>query len=149
MSPFPNNPGDHKEIGPWLEPKGGDFDRLMKRLGKDVRSLRTGWGLTQANMRELGFSNSLVSRLELGKNNAVSLYTVWSVARALGYDMKITFERNKKRGLRSRNGARFVPARDTSGASRTEDPRHAEHPPVDGGQGAVDQRGDGTPQGRP
>jgi transcriptional regulator with XRE-family HTH domain len=72
-----------------------DDVRLM--VGRNVKRLRIGVGLTQAGLAErMGVDRAYVSGLELGQRNPTVL-TLWHIARALGVKLDAFFEEDKAR----------------------------------------------------
>ena len=64
-----------------------NYNRLLKKLAKNVKSARIKKKLRQADMIEFGFSERFIQKVESGKYSP-NLYTVHRIAEALN----ITFD---------------------------------------------------------
>jgi len=92
-------------------PRSG-FRKLLEDTGKALADIRrSSFGLSQKELSKAGrFNINSISRAEQGKGEAVTVHTLWRLARAQGYDMQITFVKNRK---------------DTYGQLRSDDVRRA------------------------
>lgn len=74
------------------------FPKLLKTLGRQLHDLRkSSFGLTQSQLaRAAGFNVNTISHAELGKGPQLTLWTIWRIARAQGYDVQISFVKNRK-----------------------------------------------------
>ena len=69
--------------------------RLM--VGRNVKRLRIGAGLTQAALAErMGVDRAYVSGLELGQRNP-TVVTLWHIAKALEVTLKTFFDEDRPR----------------------------------------------------
>jgi transcriptional regulator with XRE-family HTH domain len=65
---------------------------LQRRLGKNIRRVRKLKNLTQAQLGErLGFEQTYVSRIELGKRN-ISTETIQKIIQAMDIDAEDLFK---------------------------------------------------------
>jgi transcriptional regulator with XRE-family HTH domain len=60
------------------------FEKYCGRLGRHVRELRVGRGLTQEDMMDRGFSLRHYQRIEAGRS--ITLATMWKLAKAFGIE---------------------------------------------------------------
>jgi transcriptional regulator with XRE-family HTH domain len=74
---------------------------VRRMVGRNVRKLRIGAGLSQAELAErMGVDRAYVSGLELGQRNPTIL-TLWHLGKALGVKLR-SFLEEEKSGRRSR-----------------------------------------------
>lgn len=74
---------------------------VRRMVGRNVRKLRIGAGLSQAELAErMGVDRAYISGLELGQRNPTIL-TLWHLGKALGAKLRLLFEEDKS-GRRSR-----------------------------------------------
>jgi transcriptional regulator with XRE-family HTH domain len=71
---------------------------VRQLVGRNVRRLRAGAGLTQVELAErMGVDRAYVSGLELGQRNP-TVVTLWHVAKALGVRPRAFFDERTARG---------------------------------------------------
>lgn len=93
------HPHDHKlDTDP-------NWDRLLKKVGKDLRSLRQGQGHSLANLTAMmgQQSGTAISQLERGERSGMTVYVLYKTARALGYDIEINFVRKGRTAKEKRD----------------------------------------------
>lgn len=72
-------------------------DDVRLLVGKNVKRLRIGAGLTQATLAErMGVDRAYVSGLEQGQRNPTVL-TLWHISKALGVGLGAFFDEDKRR----------------------------------------------------
>jgi len=68
------------------------YEKLLRIVGRNVKRLRSEQGLTQEDMRDMGFDLRHIQRIEGGKRS-INLYTLFRLSVALNTDIEELFRK--------------------------------------------------------